>query len=141
MKAGNGPSRGAKEDRVLFVEDDQTTRQIMATLLRNAGILVDAVASGEEALRRMQIRPYAIVVTDYRMPEMNGLELASIIRASGSGGTWQPDPPTLIALSGGLSELERQIAQSVFDRIIVKPVKASVLESALKSVLESRVAG
>ncbi len=62
---------------ILLAEDDPVTRMLMTRFLKKAGYEVDAVANGGEALDRMTRRYYPILVTDWEMPEMDGVELCS----------------------------------------------------------------
>jgi CheY-like chemotaxis protein len=65
---------------VLVVDDSAVDRRLVGGLLaKSPGIDVDFAADGKEALRKVQARPPALVITDLVMPEMNGLELVSAI--------------------------------------------------------------
>ena len=66
--------------RVLVVEDDDRVRPVLCDFLTELGYEADAVAGGVAALIALQARPYALVVTDFFMPGMNGLELIAHIR-------------------------------------------------------------
>src|SRR5258707_13569223 len=60
---------------ILLAEDDPVTRMLMTRFLKKAGYEVDAVANGSEALDRMTKRYYPMLVTDWEMPEMDGVAL------------------------------------------------------------------
>jgi len=66
---------------ILLAEDDPVTRMLMTRFLKKAGYEVDAVADGTEALERMSRRYYPILVTDWEMPEMDGVELCKAMRS------------------------------------------------------------
>jgi CheY-like chemotaxis protein len=66
--------------RVLVVDDDPPTRDIVALLLRDCGLVVDACSSATEALAKLARAAYDAVVTDHMMPEMTGLELVGGVR-------------------------------------------------------------
>jgi PleD family two-component response regulator len=57
----------------LLAEDDPVTRMLMTRFLKKAGYEVDAVANGSEALDKMTKRYYPMLVTDWEMPEMDGV--------------------------------------------------------------------
>jgi two-component system response regulator FixJ len=63
------------EGAVYVVDDDEAVRDSLALLLEAAGLRVEAFAGAAEALRRCRDERPACVVTDVRMPEMDGLEL------------------------------------------------------------------
>ena len=66
--------------RVLVVDDEQAQRSMLARVLRNAGYEVEAAGSGDAALEIVQSTPVDIVVTDIRMPGMNGRELLASLK-------------------------------------------------------------
>ncbi len=65
---------------ILLAEDDPVTRMLMTRFLKNAGYEVDAVANGSEAFDRMTKRYYPMLVTDWEMPEMDGVALCKAVR-------------------------------------------------------------
>ncbi len=65
---------------ILLAEDDPVTRMLMTRFLKNAGYEVDAVANGCEALDRMTKRYYPMLVTDWEMPQMDGIALCKAVR-------------------------------------------------------------
>src|SRR5439155_12471598 len=67
--------------RVLIADDEESIRHVLTELLSERGYEVRAVADGDEAARELAARDYDALVTDVRMPKLNGLEL---IRAAQS---------------------------------------------------------
>jgi diguanylate cyclase (GGDEF)-like protein len=65
---------------ILLAEDDPVTRMLMTRFLKKAGYEVDAASNGSEALDRMMARYYPILVTDWEMPEMDGVALCKAVR-------------------------------------------------------------
>jgi PleD family two-component response regulator len=65
---------------ILLAEDDPVTRMLMTRFLKNAGYEVDAVANGSEALDKMTKRYYPMLITDWEMPEMDGITLCKAVR-------------------------------------------------------------
>ena len=61
--------------RVLIADDEESIRHVLCELLSERGYEVRAVADGEEAVRELTSRDYDALVTDVRMPKMNGLDL------------------------------------------------------------------
>ena len=61
--------------RVLIADDEESIRHVLTELLHERGYEVRAVADGEEAMRELTARDYDALVTDVRMPKMNGLDL------------------------------------------------------------------
>ena len=74
------PITGEEAPEILLAEDDPVTRMLLTRFLKKAGYRVDAVADGREALDRIIEHYYPILVSDWEMPEMDGLELCRSIR-------------------------------------------------------------
>jgi two-component system, cell cycle response regulator len=65
---------------ILLAEDDPVTRMLMTRFLKKAGYEVDAVTNGSEALDMMTRRYYPMLVTDWEMPQMDGVALCKAVR-------------------------------------------------------------
>jgi diguanylate cyclase (GGDEF)-like protein len=65
---------------ILLAEDDPVTRMLMTRFLKKAGYEVDAAGDGNEALDKMLKRYYPILVTDWEMPGMDGVDLCKTVR-------------------------------------------------------------
>ena len=114
--------------RLLLAEDDDINRTLIASMLERMGHLVDSVPSGHEALAAFERDDYDLVVTDLRMPGMDGEELAKRIQALRSSKGCVP----VIALSADAIELKRLATGSAFDDFIVKPVDWQLLHDAIQ---------
>jgi len=66
--------------RILVVDDDEMVLMALDELLKPEGYAVDTVASGNEALQRLDQGAYDLIMTDVIMPEMDGFELCKRIR-------------------------------------------------------------
>jgi DNA-binding response OmpR family regulator len=70
--------------RVLVAEDDEGLRSVLERGLRESGYTVDAVGDGELALRYLDTYEYEVVILDWRMPKVSGLEVTQRLRRRGS---------------------------------------------------------
>jgi two-component system, cell cycle response regulator len=70
--------------RVLVVDDDDLVRARLTALLRTADFDVESASNGEDALRIMASRHCQVLLTDWQMPDMDGLSLCRIVRAERS---------------------------------------------------------
>src|SRR5258705_12868881 len=68
--------------RVLIADDEESIRHVLSEMLNERGYEVRAVADGEEAMRELSSRDYDALVTDVRMPRMNGLDLVRAAQAA-----------------------------------------------------------
>ena len=66
--------------RVLVIDDNETMRSGMALLLERMGHDVTAASGGVEGLRQMKARPFDLVITDYKMEDMDGLKVLDAVR-------------------------------------------------------------
>jgi DNA-binding NtrC family response regulator len=75
---------GLNNGRVLIVDDSETAcKQIRIFLETDAGIAVDTVSNGSDALKALDERPYGVVVTDLKMPRLDGLQLLAEVQKRG----------------------------------------------------------
>jgi CheY-like chemotaxis protein len=84
---------------ILVVDDDDSARWGLAKLLAGDGFMTDEAADGQEALAKVAVRRYDLVITDIRMPRLGGLEFLKqikddyqgriiVVTAFGSPETW-----------------------------------------------------
>ena len=71
----------AEPCKVLLVDDDELMRAQLSVLLQHAGYIVSLAGSGEEALRCLDADPCSIVISDWEMPEMDGIALTRHLRS------------------------------------------------------------
>ena len=117
--------------RILVAEDDAFGRRYVETTLRASGWEVDAHADGAAAWSAFAEgrRPYAVVITDVRMPGLNGLELIRRIR--------DVDPGIAILALSSLDSDESVVdgLEAGADDYLAKPVGAAVLVAKVKAAL------
>ncbi len=66
--------------QILIVEDDEAMREFLCQAISRSGYYVEAVQDGTEALRRVEESHFDLLLTDIRMPGLDGLELARLVR-------------------------------------------------------------
>jgi two-component system chemotaxis response regulator CheY len=66
--------------KVLVVDDSSTIRETVRCILELFGFAVIEANNGRDALRKLNSDPLALIITDYSMPEMNGLELIQVLK-------------------------------------------------------------
>ncbi len=119
----------ATEPRVILaVDDDRLVLMNTAAMLADLGHRVLEAASGQEALEILSEHPVDLVITDYMMPQMTGLQLAEAVRAG-----W-PDLPVLIA--SGYAELPADANISLPK--LAKPFREEQLSKAIAETVAFR---
>ena len=120
--------------RVLIVDDDQALLQALpqALRLRMEGVRVDTADSGTVALDRIAALDYDVIVTDLKMPGMDGLDLLAEIR------TRRPDTPTLMITGHGEHDLVVHALRGGAYDFIQKPIDRDYFVASLRRALDRR---
>jgi len=66
--------------RILVVDDDESVRKVLATILEEEGYVVDLAKNGREAIRKSKIKFYNLALIDIRLPDMEGTNLLTEIK-------------------------------------------------------------
>lgn len=118
------------EPRVYVIDDEEAVRDSMALLLEARELRVQSFASGAEFLAVAAALPPGCVVTDMRMPGMDGLELLRRITESNLS------LPVIVMTGQGEGSLAAQAARAGAIACIEKPFRADVLLDAVFSGLQ-----
>jgi two-component system, NtrC family, response regulator AtoC len=100
---------------VLVVDDDAAVGMVLAALLVQAGMKATHVPSGEAALRALDRAPADVVVTDLRMPGMDGMQLLARIAAT------SPDLPVIVLTAHGTVPLAVEAMRAGAADFVLKP--------------------
>lgn len=122
-----------KNLRFLVVDDFATMRRIVRNLLKELGFNnVEEAEDGADALTKLRTGVFDFVVSDWNMPNMDGLQLLQAIRADGSLGTL----PVLMVTAEAKKENIIAAAQAGASGYVVKPFTAATLEEKLNKIFE-----
>ncbi|EOJ6363868.1 TPA: chemotaxis response regulator CheY [Escherichia coli] len=118
-----------KELKFLVVDDFSTMRRIVRNLLKELGFNnVEEAEDGVDALNKLQAGGYGFVISDWNMPNMDGLELLKTIRAAAL--------PVLMVTAEAKKENIIAAAQAGASGYVVKPFTAATLEEKLNKIFE-----
>jgi CheY-like chemotaxis protein len=116
--------------RILIVDDDETVAMTFQSILEILPNCEFAIAnSGEQALRLFERQPFNLLITDYRMPNTNGIMLAKRVRQL------YPQTITVVVTAYGNDELREQAARASVWRVLDKPVNFTELHAVVLEAL------
>ena len=115
--------------KLLVVDDNEINLAVVKGLLGPTKIQVDTANSGKECIQMAMATPYDIILMDYLMPEMNGVETIDHLKMFEDN---QSKDAAIIILTADLSEADREIFLSHgFTDYLTKPVESQILEKVL----------
>ncbi|QIL91889.1 chemotaxis protein CheY [Microbulbifer harenosus] len=122
-----------KTMKILVVDDFPTMRRIIRSLLKELGFNnVDEAEDGQEGLAKVNSGGFEFVVSDWNMPNLNGLDMLKQIRANAATSAL----PVLMVTAEAKKENIVAAAQAGANGYIVKPFTAATLEEKLNKIFE-----
>ena len=117
-------------ERILIVDDEEGMRRLLSRVLTREGYETVAVGGGAEALRQVATERFDLVVTDIKMPEMDGLQLLAELKA------YEPSLPIIVMTAYGTIENAVQALRSGAYDYLVKPFENDEIKLTVAKVLE-----
>ncbi|HEY3594319.1 MAG TPA: sigma-54 dependent transcriptional regulator [Polyangiaceae bacterium] len=114
---------------VLLVDDDPAVGMVLSALLRQAGIAAREVSSAEKALEALEAEPFELVVTDLRMPGMDGMRLLSAVAER-----W-PDQQVIVLTAHGSVPLAVEAMRLGATDFLLKPFDAEEVLFVIRKAL------
>ncbi len=121
--------------KFLVVDDSQTMRRIVTNALKGIGYddIIEA-EDGKDALAKLYIEKIDFIITDWNMPNMNGLEFTKAVR----GGEEQYNSlPILMVTTRGMKEDVMEALQAKVNNYVVKPFTPQVLKEKIDLILKT----
>lgn len=119
-----------KDKRLLLIDDDESIRDSMCLFFLNEGCHLQAFDTAEKGMEAIGTGPFDIIITDYRLPGISGLEFAKNVKMR--------YPETrLVLITAYLNErLTSKARELGFDELIKKPFTTVMIEKALSGLME-----
>jgi PAS domain S-box-containing protein len=122
--------------KVLVVDDNPSSREILQGMLESFSFTVTQAASGQEGLdeidRSIGDRPYELVVMDWKMPGMDGIEAARRIKKDAR---LKPAPAIILVTAYGREEIMMQAEAAGLNGFLIKPVSPSTMFDTIMQAL------
>ena len=122
-------------ERILFVEDDESLREILSMNLEDLGFRVDQASCGQEALdffmqAKQSSQSYSVVISDIKMPNLNGLDLLTHLRQID-----ERVPVIILTAFGGVEYALEAMRKGAF-HYVEKPVNMNALSAEIKRAIK-----
>jgi CheY-like chemotaxis protein len=118
--------------RVLLVEDEQSAADVLATILEFEGFSVTTAANGKRAIEMLRDVQPELIITDYMMPIMNGIEMSKVVRA-------MPEYAAVpILMTSAVAEEGLHKHASILSAFLRKPFQIEALLDTIRRPLPHR---
>ncbi|MFH0733159.1 MAG: PAS domain S-box protein [bacterium] len=129
------PSIDLRGMNVLIVDDNKTAREILKEALETFSFIVSMAQTGQEAVEICTLQHFDLIIMDWRMPGMDGIEASKIILENSKSQT-----PTIVMLTGfGKQEIAEKSASVGIKAFITKPISYSHLFDTIMEVFGKEV--
>ena len=118
--------------KVLIVDDQKSVRQVTRMTLEEIGVRhIHEAEDGVKAIDTASLQPLDLIISDYNMPEMDGLGLLRAVR----GHPAARRVPFILVTGRGDKELVTKAAQAGANNYVVKPFTAEILRQKIEQVI------
>jgi two-component system chemotaxis response regulator CheY len=118
---------------ILVVDDFSTMRRIVKTCLRQLGFEnITEAEDGKIALEKMELNEFKLVISDWNMPNMMGIDLLKSVRANEK----YKNVPFVLVTAEGQKENVIEAAKAGVSNYVVKPFTADTLQTKLEAVFK-----
>jgi two-component system, NtrC family, response regulator HydG len=130
---GEGSAGAGMASRILLIDDDAGVLRSLSRGLRRASLEVTTVGTGSEAISLLESDPYDVIVSDLRMPGVDGLDLLRFTRGLGS-------PPPFILFSAYASDdVVAEALREGAEEFLPKPIDMQTLVARVRRVLSKNL--
>ena len=120
-------------DKILIADDEPSNRKILEQELRHKGFAVDTARGGRETLTKVESTPPDLVILDYMMPDLSGLEVLKELRKRGN------DTPVIMITAYGSVERAVEVMKAGAYDFITRPFDPEYIDLVIRKALERQV--
>lgn len=113
--------------QILVADDDQSIRQLLGTIIRREGFVVDTVADGAEAIEKLAEHDYAVILLDLMMPRRDGFEVIEYLKTH-----HQRTKPVVLVISAYADQRFKQVDADIVAGVIRKPFEIAELGGMIR---------
>jgi two-component system response regulator AtoC len=117
-------------DKILVVDDEYSNRRILEQVLGRAGYTVETASDGAEALKKLESSPPDLIILDFMMPELNGMDVLKELRQR------DDDTPVIMVTAFGTVERAVDAMQAGAFDFITRPLKPDHIALVVRKALE-----
>lgn len=121
-----------RDMKILLVDDDEWIRDSLSVFFEAEGCHLLALETAEEALQVLNRQSYDIIISDYRLPDMDGLELFRLVKKS------HPHSVKILFTAYGDTDIVSEADRIGIDDFIQKPFATEVIKESLNLLIEKR---
>ena len=119
-------------EKILVVDDEQSLRDVLSIMLKRAGYAVTSAMDGEEAIELLNREIFDLVITDLRMPKINGMEVLKAVKSV--------SPETVVLIITAFATADSAVEamkQGAYD-YLTKPFQVDEVQLIIRNALEKR---
>jgi len=119
-----------RDMKILLIDDDEWIRDSLSIFFEGEGCYLQALETAEEGVKALKNQDYDIIMIDYRLPGIDGLEFLRRIKGS------HPNVMKILITAYGNKEIVSQAARLGIEDFIEKPFTSKTIEDSLARVIE-----
>ncbi|MBH0200898.1 MAG: sigma-54-dependent Fis family transcriptional regulator [Nitrospira sp.] len=119
-------------EKILVVDDEQSLREVLSIMLKRAGYAVTSAMDGEEAIELLNKEIFDLVITDLRMPKIDGMEVLKAVKSA--------SPGTVVLIITAFASADSAVEamkQGAYD-YLTKPFQVDEVQLIIRNALEKR---
>lgn len=123
----------APDVKILIVDDNRVNQKVAEGLLRPYHMQIDTASSGAQAIEMIKSKEYDLILMDYMMPEMDGLDATRIIRAMDE--EYYKQLPIVALSANAINGVAEMFIEGGMNDFVAKPIEMKIMDAKLKKWL------